>query len=70
MDEEVFMAIQKIKAESKNESGRSAWGRNISKEKRLACLNKQFENLDLNNFLRKYTDRSRDCAIKMPSESI
>lgn len=69
MDEEVFMAIQKIKAESKNESGRSAWGRNISKEKRLACLNKQFENLDLNDFLRKYTDRSRDCAIKMPSES-
>ncbi|MCR4806940.1 MAG: 4Fe-4S binding protein [Lachnospiraceae bacterium] len=69
MDENTFMAIQKIKADSKNSSKKSAWGRNLTPAKRLAMLNKQFADLDLNDFLRKYTDRSADCAYKKPSES-
>ncbi len=68
MNEDVFMAIQRIKKSSKNESKRSAWGRNIPPEKRIAALNKQFENLKLNDFVRKYTDRSRECAYKIPSD--
>jgi len=68
MDENVFMAIQKIKKDSKNDSKNSPWGKKATPEKRLAALNKQFENLNLNDFLRKYTDRSRECAFKMPSE--
>ncbi len=69
MNEDVFMAIQKIKIDSKNASKKSAWGRNLTPEKRLAALNKQFANLRLEDFLRKYTDRSRDCAYKMPTEA-
>ncbi len=68
MDEDVFMAIQKIKADSKNDSKRSAWGRKLTPAKRLAALNKQFANLNLNDFVRKYTDRSRECAYKIPNE--
>ena len=68
MNEDVFMAIQKIKADSKNDSKRSAWGRKLTPAKRLAALNKQFAGLDLNDFLRKYTDRSRECAYKIPNE--
>ncbi|SCY55796.1 Methyl-accepting chemotaxis protein [Lachnospiraceae bacterium XBB2008] len=68
MDEDVFMAIQRIKSDSKNESRRSAWGRNIPPKKRLEALNKQFENLNLNDFVRKYTDRSKECSYKIPSE--
>ncbi len=68
MKEEVFMAIQKIKADSKNSSKKSAWGRNLTPAKRLEALNKQFADLNLNDFLRKYTDRSATCAIKTPSE--
>ncbi|MCR5099340.1 MAG: 4Fe-4S binding protein [Lachnospiraceae bacterium] len=67
MDENTFIAIQKIKADSKNDSKKSAWGRKLTPEKRLAALNKQFANLDLNDFVRKYTDRSKDCVIKHPS---
>ncbi|MCR5501745.1 MAG: 4Fe-4S dicluster domain-containing protein [Lachnospiraceae bacterium] len=66
MDENVFMAIQKIKAESKNASKKSAWGRDITPAKRLEALNKQFADLNLNDFLRKYTDRSANCQVKIP----
>lgn len=68
MTEDVFMAIQRIKRDSKNDSKKSAWGRNLTPEKRLEALNKQFADLNLNDFLRKYTDRSAQCAIKNPSE--
>ena len=67
MREDVFMAIQKIKADSKNNSKKSAWGRELTPEKRLAALNKQFADLNLNDFVRKYTDRSAQCKFKTPS---
>ena len=66
--EDVFMAIQKIKANSKNHSKKSAWGRDLTPEKRLEALNKEFANLNLNDFLRKYTDRSEKCKVRIPNE--
>ncbi|MCR4754729.1 MAG: 4Fe-4S binding protein [Lachnospiraceae bacterium] len=69
LNEDVFMTIQKIKADSKNDSKKSAWGRNMTPAKRLAALNKQFEGLNLEDFLRKYTDRSADCALRIPSNA-
>ena len=68
MDEDVFLAIQKIKDNCKNTSKNSPWGRKLTPEKRLAALNKQFADLDLNDFIRKYTDHSKECAIKTPGE--
>ncbi|MBQ7480610.1 MAG: 4Fe-4S dicluster domain-containing protein [Lachnospiraceae bacterium] len=68
MKEEVFMAIQRIKRDSKNNSRKSAWGRELTPAKRLAALNKQFANLNLNDFVRKYTDRSKECAYKIPND--
>lgn len=68
MKEDVFMAIQRIKADSKNESKKSAWGRSLTPKKRLEALNRQFAKLDLNDFLRKYTDRSAECAYKIPND--
>jgi len=69
MREDVFMSIQKIRADSKNSSKRSAWGRDLTPKKRLEMLNKEFANLDLNDFLRNYTDRSKSCAIKTPTNA-
>ena len=69
LNEDVFMSIQKIKADSKNQSKKSAWGRNLTPEKRLQALNKQFEHLKLDDFVRKYTDRSRECAYSVPSQA-
>ena len=69
MDESVFAAIQRIKADSKNESKKSAWGRNIPPKKRIDALNKQFKDLDLNDFVRKYTDRSKECSYALPTSA-
>ncbi len=69
MDENTFIAIQRIKAKSKTDSGKNAWSRKLTPEKRLEELNKQFASLDLNDFVRQYTDRSKDCVYKMPSEA-
>ncbi len=59
--------IHDIQEKVKNNDKRSAWSRKLTPEKRLAALNKQFEKLDLNDYLRKYTDRSAECVIKVPS---
>lgn len=69
LNEDVFMAIQKIKHDSKNGSKKSAWGRDLTPEKRLAALNRQFSNLKLDDFVRKYTDRSADCKYRIPSNA-
>ena len=69
LNEDVFINIQKIRKNSKNDSKKSAWGRNLTPEKRMAALNKQFADLKLDDFLRKYTDRSRECAYRIPSEA-
>lgn len=68
MNEDVFAAIQRIKADSKNESKKSAWGRGLTPAKRLEALNRQFKDLNLNDFVRKYTDRSRECSYRIPGE--
>ena len=69
MDENTFISIQRIKADSKNDSKKSAWGRKLTPEKRLAALNKQFADLNLDDFVRKYTDRSKNCEIKQPTNA-
>ncbi len=69
MDENVFEQIQKIRSDSKNDSRKSAWGRNLTPKKRLAALNRQFANLNLDDFTRKYTDRSRECKYKIPTNA-
>ena len=69
MNEDVFMNIQKIRSNSKNYSKKSAWGRDLTPKKRLEVLNKQFAGLKLDDFVRKYTDRSKDCAFRVPTDS-
>ena len=68
-NEDVFINIQNIRKDSKNEAKRSAWSRNISPEKRMEALNKQFADLKLDDFVRKYTDRSKDCVFRIPTEA-
>ena len=69
LTEDTFISIQRIKKNSKNDSKNSAWGRKLTPEKRLAMLNKQFSKLNLDDFLRKYTDRSKECSYRYPSNS-
>ena len=53
------------KAVEKDTAG-SAWSRNATPEERLACLNKQFEHLKLEDYLRVYTDRTGQCSLRIP----
>ena len=61
--------IHEIQERVKKNTKKSPWSRPLPPEKRMAQLNKQFSNLRLEDYLRKYTDRSKECAHKIPSES-
>lgn len=58
-----------IKERSKKNKKGDAWSRPDPPKKRLANLNKQFKNLNLEDYLRKYTDRSKRASYKEPSAS-
>lgn len=65
--DDTMYEILKIKQQSKKDGGRTAWARKLTPKQRLAQFNKQFSSLNLDDFLRKYTDRSETCASKTPS---
>ncbi|MBQ8946520.1 MAG: 4Fe-4S binding protein [Lachnospiraceae bacterium] len=52
----------------KNRKDKGAWASRLTPEKRLEALNKQFEKLNLNDYLRHYTDRSANCRINRPGD--
>ncbi len=66
-NEEIFMAIQRIKKDSKKNKKGDAWSKNATPEKRLKALNKQFKTLELNDFIRHYTDKSAKCVKRIPT---
>lgn len=59
--------IMDIKEESKKNNRKSAWSKKLKPSQRLKKLNKQFSKLDLNDFIRKYTDRSKQCQYHIPN---
>lgn len=62
-------ALLDEREKSKNDSRKSAWSKKLTPKKRLARLNKQFANLNLQDYLRQYTDRSKECSYLQPSET-
>ncbi|MCH5340673.1 MAG: transcriptional regulator [Acetatifactor sp.] len=62
-NDEVLCNLLRIREASKKNSGGSAWSKKLSPAKRLKQLNKQFSQLNLNDYLRKYTDRSAECKV-------
>lgn len=44
-----------------------AWSKHLSPAERLERLNKQFEDLNLSDYLREYTDRSEQCRYTIPN---
>lgn len=68
-NDDILYAMQKIKEESKKKGGRAAWSRKLTPKQRLAQLNKQFKNLDVNDFIRHYTDKSSGMEIRKPDTS-
>ncbi|MGN0278631.1 MAG: [Fe-Fe] hydrogenase large subunit C-terminal domain-containing protein [Lachnospiraceae bacterium] len=67
--DDTLYELQKIKEASKKTGRKHTWSRNLSPKQRLACLNKQFKNLDINDFIRHYSDKSQGLEINKPSIS-
>lgn len=65
--DEPLEALLKIREESKKNGKTTAWGKRMSPAQRLAKLNKQFKKLNLNDYLRTYTDRSKGCVYQIPT---
>lgn len=65
--EDAFYAIEQIRQKSKKNDKKTAWARRLTPEQRLKRLNHAFASLDLNDFIRKYTDQSDRCKEKIPS---
>lgn len=60
--------INSIRTRSKNISPDSPWSPSITSEQRLANLNRQFEDLDLNDYLATFTDLSSSCKVSYPTD--
>ncbi len=67
-DDTVLENLLEIKAASKKKSPFTAWGKNLSPAQRLRKLNKQFKHLNLDDYLRTYTDRSKNCTYSIPTD--
>ncbi len=58
-----------IRESSRKNGRKGAWALKLTPAQRLKKLNRQFSKLKLEDFLRKYTDRSLECAYKEPSRA-
>lgn len=67
--DDILYELQAIKEASKSKRKSSAWAKNATPQQRLKNLNKQFAQLDINDFIREYTDKSKGNEILRPNES-
>ena len=67
--DEALYNISQIEEKCTKNDKLSAWSRKLTPAQRLKKLNKQFAKLNLNDYLRSYTDRSKECSYKQPSQS-
>ena len=66
--DDALYALLKIREQSKKKVSGNAWSRPDTPAERLANYNRQFEKLDLKDYLRGYTDRSAECRYDIPDE--
>lgn len=64
--EDAFCALEQIKQKSKKNDKKTAWARKLTPEQRMKRLNQAFASLNLNDFIRRYTDKSETCREKTP----
>ncbi len=67
--DDALCSLLEIREASKKNGVSSAWSKMLSPKKRLKHLNHQFRHLKLEDYLRSYTDRSAECAYKIPSSA-
>ena len=65
--DDTLYELQRIREASKKNDKRHAFSRSLTPRQRLARLNKQFAALDINDFIRRYTDKSSMVTAKKAS---
>lgn len=65
--DDTLYELQKIKEASKKSGKKDAFSRNLTPKQRLDRLNKQFKDLNINDFIRHYTDKSKGLKVKEPT---
>ena len=64
--EETFYALERIKASSKKRKLFHPFSRLLSPRQRLWWLNRKFSRLNINDFMRSYTDKSETVSLRQP----
>lgn len=67
-DDTILETLLQIKEDSKKKGKSTAWGKKLTPAQRLKKLNSQFKKLNLEDYLRTYTDRSAQCTYQEPTE--
>lgn len=67
--DDTLYELQKIRETSKKNDKRHAFSKSLTPKQRLARLNKQFAELDINDFIRRYTDKSSMVTAEKASPS-
>ncbi|MDD6070574.1 MAG: [Fe-Fe] hydrogenase large subunit C-terminal domain-containing protein [Clostridiales bacterium] len=62
-------ALLEIREQSKKDNKASAWSKKLTPAQRLKKFNQQFKDLDLNDYLRTYTDMSNTYVCNKPSKN-
>ncbi len=65
--DDTLVNMNKVAIGSTNNLRKSPWSGKLTPAKRLEALNKQFADLNINDFIRRYTDKSKESALKTPS---
>ncbi|MBO4213390.1 MAG: 4Fe-4S binding protein [Lachnospiraceae bacterium] len=65
--DDTLFNMNKVAIGSTNNLKKSPWSGKLSPAKRLEALNKQFADLNLEDFVRHYTDHSKETALKTPT---
>lgn len=64
--EENYYSLEKIKARSKKRNAFHPFSRLLSPKQRLWWLNRKFARLDINDFMRSYTNKSANVSLRKP----
>nr|MBP3598836.1 4Fe-4S dicluster domain-containing protein [Eubacterium sp.] len=67
--EDNYYNIEEIKARSKKNQAFHPFSKILSPKQRLWCLNRRFASLNIEDFMRTYTDKSASISMRMPHAS-
>lgn len=67
--EDTYYQLQEIKEKSKKNGMFHPFSKHMSPKNRLRMLNAKFAKLNLNDFMRSYTDKSRSVSLRKPTEA-